>query len=67
LYLPSLTAGETLCVRATISQNANLITGKIVSFSTVVGTLFAEGKITDSNGVTQIFIDSDSGNIEAST
>jgi hypothetical protein len=64
---PSFTAGETLCVQATVSQNANLITGEIVSFSTDVGSLSAESKITDSNGVAQIFIESGTGDVGAST
>ena len=64
---PNLTAGETLCVQATINQNTNLITGEIVSFSTDAGSLFAESKFTDSNGVAQIFIDSDGGDVGATT
>ncbi|WP_293759117.1 Ig-like domain-containing protein [uncultured Paraglaciecola sp.] len=64
---PSFTAGETLCVQATVSQNSNLITGEIVSFSTDVGSLSAESKITDSNGVAQIFIESGTGDVGAST
>lgn len=64
---PSFTAGETLCVQATISQNDNLITGEIVSFSTNLGSLSAGSKITDSNGIAQIFIDSDPGDVGTST
>lgn len=51
---PSFTAGETLCVQATVSQNDNPITGEIVTSSTDLASLSVDSKITDSNGVAQI-------------
>jgi hypothetical protein len=60
---PIITAGETLCIQATLIQGANLVTGEIVRFSADLGSLSAESKLTDNNGVAQIFIESGSGDV----
>jgi hypothetical protein len=61
------TAGETLCVQATLKQGDNLVTNEIVSFSAGLGNLSVESKLTDNNGVAQVFIESASGDVGAAT
>ncbi|WP_293746345.1 Ig-like domain-containing protein [uncultured Paraglaciecola sp.] len=63
----SFTAGETLCIQATLKQGENLVTGEIVSFSSELGSLSAVTKLTNSNGIAQITIDSDVGDVGAAT
>jgi hypothetical protein len=62
---PSFTAGETLCIQATLKQGDNLVAGEIVSFSAGLGSLSVESKLTDNNGVAQISINSGSGDVGA--
>jgi len=64
---PSFTAGETLCIQATLMQGDDLVTGEIVSFSTGLGQFSEQTKLTDSNGIAQIFIESSSGDVGALT
>ena len=62
---PSFTAGETLCIQATLKQGDNLVAGEIVSFTAGLGSLSVESKLTDNNGVAQISINSGSGDVGA--
>jgi len=62
---PSFTAGETLCIQATLKQGDNLVGGEIVSFTAGLGSLSVESKLTDNNGVAQISINSGSGDVGA--
>lgn len=64
---PIITSGETLCIQATLMQGAKLVAGEIVSFSADLGSLSAESKLTDNNGVAQIFIESGSGDVGAAS
>lgn len=63
----SFTAGETLCIQATLTQGENLVSDEIVSFTTGLGQLSIDSKLTNSNGVAQITIGSDIGDVGAST
>jgi hypothetical protein len=64
---PSFTAGETLCIQAILMQGEDLVSQEIVSFSTDLGQLSVETKLTGSNGVAQISISSGSGDVGAAT
>ena len=48
---PSFTAGDTLCVQATLKQGDSFVSGEIISFSAGLGRLSVETKLTDNNGV----------------
>jgi hypothetical protein len=63
----SFITGETLCIQATLFLNGESVSGEIISFTTGLGTLTAETKLTDSEGVAQIALSSDSGIVGAST
>jgi hypothetical protein len=62
---PVFTAGETLCIQATLKQGTDLVSGEIVNFSAGLGSLSVESKLTDNNGVAQVFIESASGDVGA--
>jgi hypothetical protein len=64
---PSFTAGDTLCVQATLKQGDSFVSGEIISFSAGLGRLSVETKLTDNNGVAQISINSDVGDVGAAT
>tara|TARA_R110000751_G_C13795394_1_gene483389 strand:+ start:11698 stop:14133 length:2436 start_codon:yes stop_codon:yes gene_type:complete len=64
---PSFIAGETLCIQATLKQGSDLVSGEIVSFSTGLGQLSEQTKLTDSNGIAQIYIESSTGDVGALT
>ena len=64
---PSFTAGESICIQATLKQGEDLVTDKIVSFTTGLGQLSVETKLTGSNGVAQISINSGSSDVGAAT
>lgn len=63
----SFTAGETVCVQATLKQGSKLVSGEIISFSTGVEQVSEQTKLTDSNGVAEIFVESSSGDVGALT
>lgn len=63
----SFAAGATLCIRAALSENGSPVTGEIVTFSGVLGSLSASTKLTDSQGIAQIELTSDSSIVGAST
>jgi hypothetical protein len=64
---PSFTAGEVLCMQATLRQNDNFVAGEIVSFSADLGLLSVASKLTNNDGVAQISINSSSGDVGAAT
>ncbi|OUL57531.1 Ig-like domain-containing protein [Pseudoalteromonas ulvae] len=64
---PSFKAGETVCVQALLNKNGEPVNASSVSFSTPLGTLRQSSKLSDINGVAQIFLDSDLANVGAAT
>jgi hypothetical protein len=64
---PSFTAGDTLCIQATLSNNGENVTGQIVIFETGLGALSAASKLTNSNGVAEVTLSSDASNVGASS
>jgi hypothetical protein len=63
----SFTAGEILCIQATLKQGDNFVSGEIINFSTDLGSLSVESKLTNSDGIAQLFLNSDSGDVGAAT
>ncbi|MGJ8680134.1 Ig-like domain-containing protein [Paraglaciecola sp.] len=63
----SFVAGETLCVQAKLSHSNSSISGKIITFSSELGELSTASKLTNANGLAEIFLSSDTGIIGAST
>ncbi|AGH47429.1 Ig-like domain-containing protein [Paraglaciecola psychrophila] len=64
---PSFTAGDTLCIQATLSNNGENVSGQIVIFETGLGALSATSKLTNSNGVAEVTLSSDASNVGASS
>lgn len=64
---PIITAGETFCIEATLKQGDSLVSGEIVNFSAGLGNLSLETTLTNSNGVAQVSISSESGDVGAAT
>jgi hypothetical protein len=64
---PSFTAGDTLCIQATLSNNGENVSGQIVSFETGLGALSAANKLTNSSGVAEVSLSSDVSNVGASS
>jgi hypothetical protein len=54
----SFTAGDSLCVRAKLTNNGSVVVGQVISFSTELGSLTAASKLTDSTGIAQITLTS---------
>lgn len=63
----SFIVGETLCIQATLFLNGEVSSGEIVSFTTGLGSLSAETKLTNSEGIAQITLSSDAGKVGPST
>ena len=61
----SFQLGEQICVQAQLLQDGLGVNNQVISFSTQVGSLSSETKLTDANGVAQISISSVDGNIGA--
>lgn len=59
--------GESICVRATLTQNGAAVASDIVTFDAGVGELSSTTKLTNSNGIAEVSIDSSSANIGAAT
>ncbi|MFT5542150.1 MAG: hypothetical protein ACI97K_000256 [Glaciecola sp.] len=57
--------GQSICVQATLVQNGRNISGEIINFTADIGALSAATKLTYTNGVAQITLDSINANIGA--
>jgi hypothetical protein len=64
---PSFTAGDTLCIQATLSNNGENVSGQIIIFEAALGALSAASKLTNSIGVAEVTLSSDASNIGASS
>lgn len=63
----SFIAGDTLCIRAKLTNNGSVVVGEVINFSTELGNLSAPNKLTDNNGIAQISISSSTDNVAATT
>ncbi|MFT6896105.1 MAG: hypothetical protein ACJA13_000502 [Paraglaciecola sp.] len=63
----SFVAGASLCVRAALSEDGTAVSGEIITFSGALGSLSTFTKLTDSQGIAQIELTSDSSVVGAST
>ena len=63
----SFTSGEVACVQATLTQDGNPVQGEIITFSGSLGSLSTSTKITNSQGVAQVTIDSENTDLGAAT
>ncbi|MFQ3189402.1 MAG: hypothetical protein ACI936_000526 [Paraglaciecola sp.] len=63
----SFTAGDTLCIQATLSDNGENVSGQIIGFETGLGVLSAASKLTNSSGVAEVTLSSDVSNVGASS
>ncbi len=63
----AFTLGESVCVRATLTNNEVPIEGEIISFEAGIGELSAATKLSDSNGVAEITLSSANANIGAAS
>lgn len=61
----SFTIGEQICLQAKLLQDDISVAGEVITFSSQIGTLSSETKLTDANGVAQISISSEDANIGA--
>lgn len=64
---PSFKAGETVCVQANLKRNSQVVANTAVSFSTPLGTLAQSSKLTDAQGIAQVYLTSDLSNVGAAT
>jgi hypothetical protein len=63
----SFTAGETICLQATLTQDNSIVSGEIINFETGLGELSVSTKLTDAQGNALITLLSDSGDVGASS
>ena len=63
----SFTAGETICLQATLTQDNSIVSGEIINFETGLGELSVATKLTDAQGNALITLLSDSGDVGASS
>ena len=63
----SFTSGDTLCLQATLSQNGVAVSGEIISFSTGLGNLSVDTKLSNGEGIAEVTLSSDSATVGAST
>ncbi|WP_412971318.1 Ig-like domain-containing protein [Glaciecola sp. MF2-115] len=61
----AFTLGDTVCVRATLTQDGAPLNGEIITFNAGIGTLSVATKLTDSNGVAQVSMESSNANVGA--
>ncbi len=61
--LPSYIAGTSLCIQAHLSKNNLPQPALSVTFSTPLGTLRQSSKLTNENGIAQVFLDSEIGTL----
>lgn len=52
----TLENNEIACIEASFTADSTGVSGQLISFSSDIGTLSAETKLTDNNGIAQIFI-----------
>jgi len=64
---PSFKAGETVCVKANLTRNNQVVANTAVNFSTPLGNLSQSSKLTDEQGIAQIFLTSELSNVGAAT
>lgn len=60
LPMQSFVAGQKVCIQATLLLDGIPVEGEIVAFSGTLGTLSVPSKLTDSQGIAQITLSSDS-------
>lgn len=63
----SFVAGETICLQATLTEDGNIVNGEIITFETGLGNLSVSTKLTDAQGIAQVTLSSDSGDVGASS
>ena len=63
----SFTSGESVCVEATLRQNNQALSGEIVTFSSSLGELSTDSRLTNANGVAQIQVTSINGEVGAAS
>ena len=59
--------GESVCVRATLTQDGAPVNGEIITFNADIGELSVATKLSDGNGVAQVSLSSETANIGAAT
>ena len=63
----SFATNETVCIQATLTEDANPLTNQIVTFSSGIGELDVGSKLTDTQGVAQVILSSDGSAVGAAT
>lgn len=63
----SFTTAERICIEASLTEDAAPIANEIVTFSSGIGIFDIDSKLTDANGVAQVFLDADAGVVGAAT
>ncbi|MBC3764849.1 Ig-like domain-containing protein [Neptunicella marina] len=64
---PSFNTGSQICIQARLSKNGNPASGEIITFSTQLGNLSVESKLTSTDGVAEVILSSTAGDVGAST
>lgn len=66
---PKFTTDESICVRATLSQAGEALSGALVNFSlsSSIGTLNVNSALTDSQGLAEVVISNNAGSLGASS
>ena len=63
----SFIAGETICLQATLTRDGSVVSGEIINFESGLGELSVATKLTDAQGIAQISLLSNSGDVGAAT
>lgn len=67
LTVTSFTAGESICVEASLTESGQGVAGEIIAFTADLGTLSIDSRVTDSAGLAQVTILSSTSDIGAAT
>ncbi len=65
LAAPSQIAGSTFCIQATLTKNSQPVTNTTVTFDAPLGSLSPESKLSNSSGIAQVLLTSESTDIGA--
>ena len=61
----SFEIGQTLCVRARLTNNGQATSGQIINFTTDLGSLSSSSKLTNSEGIAEVSLLNDTASIAA--